>query len=280
MVDWVLHTGLYLLGVALVPAVGLLLIWWGLWGDRSKGRARCPRCWYDMRGTLPGLECPECGHDAGSRRLLYRNRRRWGRAVLGVLLVLLLSYPAVIVCGWWREQIVLAACGGQVFASPWSADPIGPDWLVGRLPDGLARFFERWTSVTVSTDQQLALCRKLRYLDSIWVAGDGGGFVSITGGHVKGVIDIQYLTSAGSQVTDAGLVHLKGLTQLRQLSLDAPQVTDAGLVHLKGLTQLEWLYLGETRVTDAGVAKLKRALPEVDVAVRRFAVDRWRSGAR
>ena len=30
MVDWFLQTGVYLLGVALIPAVGLLLVSWGL----------------------------------------------------------------------------------------------------------------------------------------------------------------------------------------------------------------------------------------------------------
>jgi hypothetical protein len=73
MLDWLLEIGLYLLGVALIPAIGLLLVCWGLWGDRSKGRSRCPKCWYDMRGTAPRLECPECGHDAGQER---RRKRR------------------------------------------------------------------------------------------------------------------------------------------------------------------------------------------------------------
>ena len=62
--------GIYLLGVVAVPAAGSLIICWGLWGDRSKGRVRCPKCWYDMRGTVPRLECPECGHDAKQKRLL------------------------------------------------------------------------------------------------------------------------------------------------------------------------------------------------------------------
>ena len=39
MLDWFLETGLYLLGVALIPLIGLLLVCWGLWGDRSQGRA-------------------------------------------------------------------------------------------------------------------------------------------------------------------------------------------------------------------------------------------------
>ena len=45
MTNWFLHTGVYLLGIALIPGVGLLLISWGVWCDRSKGRTRCPKCW-------------------------------------------------------------------------------------------------------------------------------------------------------------------------------------------------------------------------------------------
>ena len=59
MSAWFLETGLYLLGVAVVPLVGLLLVCFGLWGGRSKGRPRCPKCWYDMRGSVPGLVCAE-----------------------------------------------------------------------------------------------------------------------------------------------------------------------------------------------------------------------------
>jgi hypothetical protein len=76
MTAWSLEAGFgYLIGIAAVTQIGLLLVYWGLWGDRSKGRARCPRCWYDLRGSLPKLECPECGHDAKHERR--RMRRCW-----------------------------------------------------------------------------------------------------------------------------------------------------------------------------------------------------------
>ena len=52
MSDWFIETGIYLLAIAAVPFIGLLLVFWGLWGDRSRGRPRCPKCWYDMRGTV------------------------------------------------------------------------------------------------------------------------------------------------------------------------------------------------------------------------------------
>src|SRR5689334_12159950 len=37
-------------------ALGVGVVAAGLFGDRSRGRARCPRCWYSMAGT-PGLTC-------------------------------------------------------------------------------------------------------------------------------------------------------------------------------------------------------------------------------
>jgi hypothetical protein len=43
MLDWFTETGFaYLLGVAVVPLIGLVLLYRGLWGDRSKGRVRWP----------------------------------------------------------------------------------------------------------------------------------------------------------------------------------------------------------------------------------------------
>ncbi len=65
---------LWVLGI-----LGLLacvaVTWWGLFGDRARGRRRCPRCWYDLSGTT-GLTCAECGHMAKRERSLHRTRRR------------------------------------------------------------------------------------------------------------------------------------------------------------------------------------------------------------
>ena len=210
MSDWLLETGVYLLGVAVVPLVGVLLLCWGLWGDRSKGRARCPKCWYDMRGSLPSLVCPECGHAPGSEHQLYRSRRRWARVVVGVGLVVLFSYPVTIAGGWYREQLSIQALtqrGHKIDATV----RIGPDWLVDRLPEGMVRLFERVESVQVletGTDADLAECGKLWWL--------------------------KRLELAGTQVTDAGLQHLKGSSQLEFLTLyaDHMQVSEAGIVDL------------------------------------------------
>ena len=240
MADWFLHTGVYLLGIALIPVVGVLLIAWGVWGDRSKGRSRCPKCWYDMRGSLPKLECPECGHDAKQERCLYMNRRRWRPIVLGIVLVLLSWYPLTIIGGWHHEQAIMWALPPyQYFGDQYRIQRIGPEWLVSRLPPGLVRFYYRECSARAATDEGLALCGKLRYL--------------------------QQLDAYGSQVTDPGLVHLEGLAELDTLNLRGSQVTDAGLVHLQVLPRLRFLNLSGTRVTDAGVVELKQALPDLDV---------------
>lgn len=73
--------------------IGVLLVIWGLRGDRAKGRRRCPRCWYDMSGG-PSLTCPECGHAAPATRALVRTRRRWWAAAAGLALVLPLGAVA------------------------------------------------------------------------------------------------------------------------------------------------------------------------------------------
>jgi hypothetical protein len=68
--DWLYQ----LLGYTLAGAA-LLLLLWALFWDRSRGRKRCPKCWYDMSG-VPGLRCPECGRQVKHERGLFKTRRR------------------------------------------------------------------------------------------------------------------------------------------------------------------------------------------------------------
>ena len=49
-----------IIGVMLI-VMGEFLMHVGVRGDRSKGRTRCPKCWYDMRATVRRLLCAECG---------------------------------------------------------------------------------------------------------------------------------------------------------------------------------------------------------------------------
>ncbi|MCC6660572.1 MAG: HEAT repeat domain-containing protein [Phycisphaerales bacterium] len=67
---------------------GVCLLYRALLSDRSRGRRRCARCWYDM-DAVAGLRCPECGRQARVEAGLRRTRRHKARAAmaLGVLLL-------------------------------------------------------------------------------------------------------------------------------------------------------------------------------------------------
>lgn len=87
----------------ILSLVGLWLLYRSLLADRSRGRKRCPACWYDMTGT-PTLTCPECGRTARSDRHLLRTRRRSARA-LAALLITFVGYctlrtPALLAGRW------------------------------------------------------------------------------------------------------------------------------------------------------------------------------------
>lgn len=71
MPDW----GFQILSAA-AGLAGLLLLYWALCRDRSRGRRRCPKCWYDLRGSET-LTCSECGYTAKRERQFFKTRRRW-----------------------------------------------------------------------------------------------------------------------------------------------------------------------------------------------------------
>jgi hypothetical protein len=79
---WV-TTALWWLGVAVCASSGVVVVV-ALFRDRSRGRRRCPRCWYEMTG-VPGLVCPECGKAARREKSLFRTRRRWRMAGVAAL---------------------------------------------------------------------------------------------------------------------------------------------------------------------------------------------------
>lgn len=97
--DWVYAAAGWAVGAA-----GVLLLLWALFWDRSRGRRRCPKCWYDMAGVA-GLRCPECGKEAKRERRLRRTRRRWvwaGTALpLLVGAVVIPQLPAMVRNGFW-----------------------------------------------------------------------------------------------------------------------------------------------------------------------------------
>jgi hypothetical protein len=83
--------------------LALVVVAWSLLRDRSRGRRRCPRCWYDMSG-IAGLKCPECGREQGNEKRFFRTRRRWRGVAAGGLLFIVAGVTATgpaIYTGKW-----------------------------------------------------------------------------------------------------------------------------------------------------------------------------------
>lgn len=78
----------FLLG-GLTALGGAWLGWWAFFADKARGRRRCPKCWYDLRGT-PGMRCSECGYLAKHEKALHKTRRRW-RAGMAAFLLLIVA---------------------------------------------------------------------------------------------------------------------------------------------------------------------------------------------
>ncbi len=74
-----------------LAGLGVLLALWALFWDRSRGRRRCPKCWYSMEGAAQakdgGLTCPECGKEIKVASHLCKTRRRWRVVALAGLLI-------------------------------------------------------------------------------------------------------------------------------------------------------------------------------------------------
>lgn len=163
---WAFATGAWALW-----AIAAIILWFALFKDRSRGRRRCPRCWYDMTG-VPGLKCPECGREAKREKRLFSTRRRWRLAAFGVALALvgIASHRAPIglrhgvwaavpipvlnfVLGFWEkeatafywQEVNLGITGNafvQPVRSPWqrlqlaSAMQVVPEHMEERNPFG------------------------------------------------------------------------------------------------------------------------------------------------
>jgi hypothetical protein len=69
-----------------LAGLGALVTAWALFRDRSRGRKRCPKCWYDMAGVdaVPAA-CSECGRVVRREQGLRRTRRRWAAAAVGIV---------------------------------------------------------------------------------------------------------------------------------------------------------------------------------------------------
>jgi len=105
--DWIFLALAIVLGL-----YGLWLLYWSLLKDCSRGRRRCPRCWYDMSGTPDNMTCSECGFVAKRERKLQKTRRRWRWGFVALLIVALAIASAVtptVRKGKWKSLIPTTA---------------------------------------------------------------------------------------------------------------------------------------------------------------------------
>ncbi len=96
--------------------IGGSLFLWAMFRDRPRGRLRCPKCWYDMKGAVeprgdgaaapnPPWTCPECGRVIRAAKHLKRTRRRKRVAAIATLVICLSLYAPlardrVLARGW------------------------------------------------------------------------------------------------------------------------------------------------------------------------------------
>lgn len=89
MIEWLV------LAAGTVAALGLVIVGgWALFGDRARGRRRCPKCWHDLTFTS-GRRCSECGHEASSEAALHRTRRRPVPGLVAIIVAALVGAQAI-----------------------------------------------------------------------------------------------------------------------------------------------------------------------------------------
>jgi penicillin V acylase-like amidase (Ntn superfamily) len=104
-------------------------------------------------------------------------------------------------------------------------------------------------------DAVLLLLPQLRDVEELSLANP-----NLTDAHVKalqGLPKLRSLGLMGAPIGDDALAVMKTLPALRELNVIGTKVTDAGMVHLRDLKSLEYLGLKGTAVGDAGLAELK-----------------------
>jgi hypothetical protein len=138
-----------------LAGLGALVTAWALFRDRSRGRKRCPKCWYDMAGVAAfPAACSECGRVVRHERALRGTRRRWVVAAVGVVMASSAWFvghaPEIRQRGWIAAVPTEALVRIAPTPSLW--------WYPEQKPDDLLReeLFRRIAARRVS-DRQLAI---------------------------------------------------------------------------------------------------------------------------
>ncbi len=236
----------------------------GFLADRSHGRLRCPRCWYDMQGQ-PTLLCPECGTTARNQRDLQRTRRSPGMFMLAAFLLLFATLPSAVV-GY--------TVGGLRGATPtWAlilfADILPTKWITptgGHAEYGSLQ--DRWRNMNAIN--RWLLVQRMR----IFIADDYSALASITPAPVTTNIDAlfrsEHAIAYAAMKTDAGdddmLVRVRAI-----LSQPPDKITNRDLEELGMLASM----LLETRYSELRSPQTPTLpMPVVERLAKAFSVRR------
>ncbi|TVQ58530.1 MAG: HEAT repeat domain-containing protein [Phycisphaerales bacterium] len=96
---------LYLGSAIALAIVACMLAAWACFSDRSRGRRRCPKCWYSIHESLSyPTHCSECGREIAREKDLHRTRRRWkwigASAIVLFVAAFIAVQPKVQPFGW------------------------------------------------------------------------------------------------------------------------------------------------------------------------------------
>ena len=172
IIDWIWWSVGSVIGLG-----GIALTIWALFAGRSRGRRRCPKCWYEMTG-VEGLRCPECGREVKRERRLLRTRRRWRVALLGMLVIIAgggcFFGQQVHQKGWIEATPSIV----YIVGLPWLDHDTSFDELKNRINNGELTSWECWYLVhrcigrleSETDPERLAeLCAMLATIEQSWM---------------------------------------------------------------------------------------------------------------
>ncbi|MBC7771012.1 MAG: HEAT repeat domain-containing protein, partial [Pyrinomonadaceae bacterium] len=137
MPDWTWLS--YLIGGGLaVLGAGIIVV--AMFRNRSRGRKRCPRCWYDMSAS-PTLKCSECGRAARSPRHLLKTRRHWRWVFAGMMVVLLGGVTAIAPAAYTGKWVEYTPASVLNFGLSFFDEAAEREYNASLGSSGYGRFF-------------------------------------------------------------------------------------------------------------------------------------------